>query len=109
MQSLTLVVEDSLFQAANTYAVQRGLTLTQLLKTQLINLTQSAAITLDPLEQFSQGRLSRFETMKLLNVDYSTLLSLLGQRGLSLPTLPAEQLEQMANTFVQVIKEVSTP
>ncbi len=109
MQSLTLVVEDSLFQAANTYAAQRGLTLTQLLKTQLINLIQSAAITSDPLEQFSQGRLSRFETMTLLNVDYFTLLSLLGQRGLSLPTLPSEQLEQMADTFVQIIQEVSTP
>lgn len=109
MQSLTLVVEDSLFQAANIYAAQRGLTLTQLLKTQLINLTQFSATMSDTLEQFSQGRLSRFETMKLLNVDYSTLLSLLGQRGLSLPTLPAEQLEQMADTLVQIIQEVSTP
>lgn len=109
MQSLTLVMEDSLFQAANTYATERGLTLTQLLKTYLTHLTQVSATTSDPLEQFSQGRISRFETMKLLNVDYSTLLALLGQRGLSLPTLPSEQLEQMADTFVQIIQEVSTP
>ena len=108
MQSLTLVMEDSLFQAANTYAIERGLTLTQLLKTYLTHLTQVSATTSDPLEQFSQGHLSRFETMTLLNVDYSTLLTLLGQRGLSLPTLPSEQLEQMADMFVQIIKEAST-
>jgi hypothetical protein len=43
--------------------------------------------------------------MKRLNTDYSTLLDRIGQQGLSLPTVPFDELEQMANQFVQIIKE----
>ncbi|MCK5524309.1 MAG: hypothetical protein KAI83_14345 [Thiomargarita sp.] len=59
------------------------------------------------LKRFSEGEIGRLEAMKTLNIDYSTLLDRVGQQGLSLPTLPFNELEHKANQFVHILKQKS--
>jgi hypothetical protein len=106
MQNLTLSIEDSLFHAAQVYAEQRGTTISQITQAYLAQLTgvkQSEEI--DPQVRFSKGEMNRFQAMKALDIDYSTLLDRLGQQKLSLPTLPSEELEPMVDSFVRIMKE----
>jgi hypothetical protein len=57
------------------------------------------------LERFSEGEISRLQAMEMLNIDYATLLDRVGQQGLLLPTLPVDELSQMANQFVHILNE----
>lgn len=52
---------------------------------------------------FVQGTLSSRDAVALLGIrDHADLLRLVGRAGFGLPTLPHEELEAQAETFVQV-------
>ncbi|RKZ82754.1 MAG: hypothetical protein DRR19_20150 [Candidatus Parabeggiatoa sp. nov. 1] len=105
MRDLTVQLDDSLFNAANFYAVQHSTSINRIIQAHLAQLVSVKQPETDPLVCFSRGEMDRLEAMKALNIDYSTLLDKLGQRGLSRPSLPHNELEQMADMFVRVINE----
>jgi hypothetical protein len=43
--------------------------------------------------------------MRALGVDHGTLRLRLGERGLSLPSLPAEEIDRMAEDFLRLWRE----
>lgn len=106
MPTLTITLNNSLHNAIKAYSSQHNISINQIIRgyfAQLTNLERTKEI--DTLERFSGGEIGRLEAMKTLNIDYSTLLDRVGQQGLSLPTLPFEELEQMANQLVQILNE----
>jgi len=103
MSTLTIVLNESLHNAIKTYANQHAISINQIIREHFAQLTNIEHVK--TLKRFSEGEISRLEAMKMLNIDYSTLLDRLGQQGLSLPTLPFDELEQMANQFVHIFKE----
>jgi hypothetical protein len=106
MPTLTITLNDALHQAIKNYAEQHDISINQIIRDHFAQLTHiEITKEVETLERFSAGEISRLEAMKRLNTDYSTLLDRIGQQGLSLPTVPFDELEQMANQFVQIIKE----
>lgn len=59
----------------------------------------------DPLERFSRGAIGRKDAMSALGVEYGALFDLLVERGLSLPTLPDDELERMVEDMNRVLDE----
>jgi hypothetical protein len=110
MPTLSIAMNESLFQATKAYANQHATSISQIVRNHLAQLTSIKPTTeIETLERFSGGEIGRLEAMKTLHIDYSTLLERLGQQGLSLPTLPADELEQMVNNFVHIINEARKP
>jgi len=110
MPTLTITLNDSLHNAIKSYANQHEISINQIIRgyfAQLTNIDRTKEI--ETLERFSEGEIGRLEAMKTLNIDYATLLDRVGQQGLSLPTLPFDELEQMANQFVHILKEAKKP
>ncbi|TGO01974.1 hypothetical protein PN36_32865 [Candidatus Thiomargarita nelsonii] len=106
MPNLTISIEDSIFNAAQVYVKQRGTTISQITRAYLAQLTDvKQSEDIEPLVQFSHGKINRFQAMKALDIDYFTLLDRLGQQKLSLLTLPSEKLEPMVDSFVRIMKE----
>ena len=110
MPTLTITLNDSLNNAIKAYANQHNISINQIIRGYLAQLTNiKKTKEIETLEHFSGGEISRLEAMKTLNIDYSTLLDQVGQQGLSLPTLPSDELEQMANKFVHILNEAKKP
>ena len=63
-------------------------------------------MTTDCLLEFSEGRMSKERAVAALGLrDYAQLLLALGERGLTPPRLPAEQIAAMQRTFVGLLRE----
>jgi hypothetical protein len=107
MQNITIGINNSLFNAAQNYATQHNTTISQIIQGYLAQLTgvKPSQAEIKTLERFSRCEITRLEAMKTLDIDYSTLLDKLGQRGLSLPSLPPETLQPMVENFVRIMKE----
>jgi hypothetical protein len=106
MPTLTITLNDSLHNAIKTYSNQHDISINQIIRgyfAQLTNIDRTKE--LETLERFSEGEIGRLEAMKTLDIDYATLLERIGQQGLSLPTLPVDELSQMANQFVHILNE----
>jgi hypothetical protein len=110
MSTLTITLNESLHNAIKTYANQHAISINQIIRDHFAQLTNIEPVKeIKTLKRFSEGEIGRLEAMKTLNIDYSTLLDRVGQQGLSLPTLPFNELEQMANQFVHILKEAKKP
>jgi hypothetical protein len=110
MSTLTITLNESLHNAIKTYANQHTISINQIIRDHFAQLTNIEPVKeIKTLKRFSEGEIGRLEAMKTLNIDYSTLLDRVGQQGLSLPTLPFNELEQMANQFVHILKEAKNP
>jgi len=57
----------------------------------------------DVLAAFSQGRMSKEKAVAALGLrDYAELLVMLGDAGMPLPTLPADEIEAQATLFARL-------
>jgi len=62
--------------------------------------SQATTIADDPLLAYSQGRLSRNESIRALGLrDYSELLIALGEADLPMPSAASDDIENQAATF----------
>ncbi len=60
----------------------------------------------DALLDFAEGRMSKQRAIAALGLrDYAQLLLALGERGLTPPRLPPEQVAAMQKTFVGLLRE----
>jgi hypothetical protein len=60
----------------------------------------------DALLEFSQGRISKQRAIAALGLrDYAQLLLALGERGLTPPRLPENQIAAMQHIFVGLLRE----
>ena len=77
-----------------------------MLKTTILTVPPDAETAADdPLLAYSQGLLSRRETIRRLGLrDYADLLVALGDADLRMPLPPAEEIERQAVTFVTLWK-----
>jgi hypothetical protein len=106
MSTLTIVLNESLHNAITAYANRHAISINQIIQDYFAQLTNIERVKeIKTLERFSESEIGRLEAMKTLNIDYSTLLDRVGQQGLSLPTLPFDELEQMSNQFVHILNE----
>jgi plasmid stability protein len=107
MAHLTINIDDRLLRASKVFAAEHGTSISKLVRTHLSELTGMApnSTTADPLELFSRGAIGRKDAMSALGVDYGALIDLLVERGLSLPSLPDDELERMADDMNRVLDE----
>jgi hypothetical protein len=63
--------------------------------------------TLEVLQLYSAGAMSRRQALHALRMssfDYTHLLRLLGEAGLPIPTIPADELERQANLVASLLQ-----
>jgi hypothetical protein len=65
---------------------------------------QRIAEPIDPVVLFSRGDISRKQAMRALGgISYGELIDMIAVRGLSLPELPPEDVDRMANDVVDLL------
>lgn len=107
MAHLTLNIDEGLLRAAKVHAAQHGTSISKIVRDHLAEVTGLKQIDAsnDPLVVFARGSIGRREAMRMLDVDYATLIGLLAERGLSLPTLPQDELDGMAAGMNRILDE----
>ncbi len=103
MPNLTIDINADLLHQAQIYAASQGMSLNQMVKEYLTKTTAKTPKNVRTiLERYSEDKLSRKETMALLDVDYGKLIVMMADNHLLLPTLPEAQIKEMAAMFSQI-------
>ncbi|MCQ8781998.1 DUF6364 family protein [Mangrovibrevibacter kandeliae] len=103
----TLNLPDELIARARAYAASHGTTMTAIIRSHLEALTSGGKSTPseDPLLAYSEGRLSRNDAIRLLDLrDHAELLVALGEADLPMPRPSVEEIEAQALLFVSLWK-----
>ena len=104
-RNTTFNLPDDLIQRAKVYAAEHDTTLTAIVRSHLEQVTGYVpdAGREDPLLAFSKGEIGKAEAIQKAGLrDYAELLMALGQRRLSLPTLPPHEVRAMTDTFLRL-------
>jgi plasmid stability protein len=104
-RNTTFNLPEDLIQRAKVYAAEHDTTLTAIVRRHLEQVTGYAtdAAREDPMLAFSKGEIGKAEAIQKAGLrDYAELLVALGQRGLSLPTLPPHEVREMTDTFLRL-------
>lgn len=105
LRNTTLNLPDDLVSRTKAYASAHGTTMTAIIREHLEAVTSSGASLAadEPLQAYSQGRLSRSDAIRLVGVrDYAGLLVALGDADLPLPLPPSHEIENQAVTFAKL-------
>lgn len=106
-RNTTLNLPDALVQKAKAYAAANGTTMTAIIRSHLEAVTSdgSSPPQDDPLLAYSEGRLSRRETIRLMGLrDYAELLVRLGEADLPMPRPALHEIENQAVLFEKLWK-----
>lgn len=106
-RNTTLNLPDSLVQKTKAYAAAHGTTMTAIIRSHLEAVTSdgSSPPEDDPLLAYSEGRLSRREAIRLMELrDYAELLVRLGMADLPMPHPPPHEVENQAVLFEKLWK-----
>lgn len=106
-RNTTLNLPDALVQKAKAYAAANGTTMTAIIRSHLEAVTSdgSSPPQDDPLLAYSEGRLSRRETIRLMGLrDYAELLVRLGEADLPVPRPAPDEVENQAILFEKLWK-----
>ena len=107
-RNTTLNLPDALVQKTKIYAANHGTTMTSIIRSHLEAVTSdgSSAPENDPLLAYSEGRISRRETIRLLELrDYAELLVGLGEADLPMPRPAPHEIENQATLFERLWKQ----
>ena len=105
LKNTTFNLPDHLVARAKSYAAAHGTTMTALVRQHLEAVTSDGKgpIVDDPLLAYSQGRLARNETIRVLGLrDYAELLVALGDVDLPMPLPPPHEIENQALAFARL-------
>ncbi|MEN8217696.1 MAG: hypothetical protein ABFS56_15275 [Pseudomonadota bacterium] len=108
MPTLMINIETNLLHQAKIYAALQGISISQIIKGDLVKMTKAIDKTpeLDRvrtiLKRYSEDQLSRKETMALLEADYGKLIMMMADNHLPLPILPEPEIKKMAATFSKI-------
>ena len=107
LRNTTFNLPDDLVARAKEYAARNGTTMTAIVREHLEAITGGAENPADdPLLAYSQGRLSRSDVLRELDLrSYADLLVALGEADLPMPLAPAHEIENQAVTFAKVWKD----
>ena len=101
-RNTTLNLPDALLQKTRAYAAAHGTTMTAIIRSHLEAVTSNGSSLPgdDPLLAYSEGRLSRRETIRLMEMrDYAELLVRLGEADLPMPRPAPHEVENQAVLF----------
>lgn len=107
-KNTTLNRPQDLINRTKAYAATQGTTMTAIIRAHLEALTSDAhpGQIENPLLEYSQGKLSRADAIRLLKLrDYAQLLVALGDVNLPMPFPPPHEIEQQAATFTKIWRQ----
>ena len=108
--NVTITIDEKLLHSSKILAARQKTSLSGLIREYLSVATGNVGegnLAKDPetlLRIYSLGQADRKAVMKSLGIDYGTLIEMLSVRGLSLPRIPEDEADRMADEFVSLWK-----